>query len=212
MLTSEADDIIDRLDFGDFSRQAFWWKGAALGGFFLSTLVVWLLVFRYQPKKKVSEESLAKLKSNVPTASEAGVLTPKEARKELFKVLSNLELSGEEFENPGVDSPKRKKLETDLYNAWRRFILSHVSVVSCADTTQEMVTKIINLKSSFVTDLYLSFVHRLSIFEKKLYEGMPFWNSHTRLADEAAYFKSEIKGLNWPRIWRNQVLHKWRSR
>ncbi|MDP3731144.1 MAG: hypothetical protein Q8R34_01470 [bacterium] len=214
VLTSKADDIIDRIDFGDFGWQAWFWKGLALAGFILSALLCWVIALRYHPVLKNKKESLAESSENVGPVSSEQVLTSKEARKSLLKALDALEIDEEEFKSLiKIDSPKRRQKEADLCNALRTFLLSHVDILTNADTAKEMLLKISSLDRSFRNDSYFYFASRLGVYEKGLYKAEPlyFWKYLEYLEYEVSYSRQELMYLNWPVIWWKEFAYRWRS-
>ena len=215
VITSEANDIIDRIDFGDFRWQAWFWRGLALGGFALSTLFCWAVAFRYHPVRKSKKESSSVIPGDHSSSAEPVLITAKESKKKLVEALNALEVSGEEFENLKQDSAKRRQKEADLCNALRMFLLSHVSILASADTTREMFIKISSLKRGFSKDYYFGLANLLRLCEKELYEETGFlWKSESWLKDEISSLKKEIRNLNWPAIWWKEFQYRcysWRN-
>ncbi len=210
VLTAGADDIIDRIDFGDFSYQVYFWKGLALGGFLLSMTVCWWVIFRYQPKRKTQKESSGDSQSADLSGVEPLRLSPKEAEEKLIEVLAGLEVSEAEFDNLKRDQIKRHEVEANLCNVLRTFLLAHLSVLSSSDTAREMVLKIAKLKPNFRQATFLSLANRLVGYEKSLYSGREaiFWS----LRGEFVFLRQSVRNLKRPLIWWKELGYKWGRR
>lgn len=208
VLTSEADDIIDRIDFGDFGWRVWFWKGLALAGFVFSVLVCWAVAIRYQPVWKNKKESPD---SSLPSGSPLEpILTAKEAREKLLKTLAGLEVAGEEFENLRRNPAKRHEMEAVLCNVLREFLLSHLSILNSSDTVREMAIKIIKLKPTFSQLTFLFLANRMASYEKSLYSGSEaiFWS----LRGDIVSLKQSVRNLRRPLIWWKELVYKWNGR
>ena len=144
VLTKDADDIMDEIDFGSFQQKARAWKYAAIVGFLVSLAGALLLIFKNLFRKKRQD--------GVPESGQEAVLedelrlTPQEAlilfNRRLTEIkLSILDKQGDQYSH-----------RSELCNELRNLLLAYAPQLLSSDTIPEIKAKIATMESGKVSE------------------------------------------------------------
>lgn len=213
VLTNGADDIMDRVDFGSFKRQEYFWKGLS-GGLALVFGVVLFLLFR-RPVVVAGKISKTKTVFAGQVINEQKErLTPKYALVFLSDKLFRLQLGF-------AGNPNNLKLHYEtrvaICNELRQFFLSFVPCLMEGEFTfREIRDKISLISEKRKRELLVVITKRLEAYEKILYldlekikDGLIDKITPIKM-DEIITIRKHVDDLVDWKIWLFNKYQKWR--
>lgn len=204
VLTKNADDIIDLIDFGSFKKQEYLWDGA-IGGIAVIMCAILFLMFR-NPVTLAKKTGKTKTISAGQTADEQEErLAPKYARTFLDNKLIRLQA------NLAADHPNSQKLRetiTVICNELRRFFLSYVPDLGVSEFSyKEIRAKILLMPEKRKRDLLITLTNWLEYQENMLYREEIKGN----LFNDIATMKKHVSDLNDWEIRLYNLRQKWQK-
>lgn len=197
VLTKDADDIIDRVDFGSFKRQENILNGL-MGGLILIFGAAIFFMFRKPAIRALSKTSEIKAVSAGQAIDEQEErLRPKYALIFLGNKLFRLQagLAG----NP--DSQKLRETKVVICNELRRFFLSYIPNLAGGEFTHEEIRgRISQIPEKRKRELLVILTGWLEFQENILYHEKPSGGGLT--TNEVATLRKHVGDLNNWKIWR----------
>lgn len=139
VLTKDADDIMDEIDFGSFQQKTRLWKYGAVAGFLVSLAGALVLIFKNPFRRKRHDETAESGQEAV--LEEERRLAPQEALKLFNKHLDGIRLSV--LDNQDDQSGPRAKLCNEL----RDLLSAYAPQLLPSDTNEEIKVKIVAMGS-----------------------------------------------------------------
>lgn len=160
VLTPDAGDIKDRIDFGSFSQQAVWLKGMGIFIFVaFSCLAIYILFRRPTGVASVPDQSFA------PDQKPEAVIYRPERAMALSKFLRVSKSIKDELAKPQTD---HKKALADFSNELQSLILSFVPSAQDSDVTSDILTKLSKLRPSRLANIVYYLTGHLDLCDKAL--------------------------------------------
>lgn len=144
VLTKDADDIMDEIDFGSFQQEARIWKYGAVTGFLVSLAGALLLIYRNPFRRKTADGVVEPGREATP--EEERRLVPWEALKLFNKRLDKIKLSV--LDNRDGQSGHRAELRNEL----RNLLSAYVPRLLASDTIAEIKAKIVTMESGKISE------------------------------------------------------------
>lgn len=171
VLTKNADDIIDLVDFGNFKEAEYGWKAAMVVLDVLGGAAIFLLFYR-PVKNRISVSPLKNKKGSRKlsgTTESAERLTPKEA---LASFLGKTQIIFTAYASYQSKTMIGRQARIQLANALRQLLTAYAPDILCSDTPREIHTKIIKMEGAAGTgakNLLVSLASELVALDSAFY-------------------------------------------
>lgn len=203
VLTSDADDIKDNIDFGSFSKQALVWKVSGGIVFFAGSLLTLIAVFS-RPKLVVPVAGEASGAAGAGAGS--SVVNPDAVYKALWDGATSLKLL--------LDPKDRDRLKTELgavCNNSRTLLRLYAPNINPGDVCDEMFSAVRKLEFVWERERLVRLVSGLRDFENILY-GFDFGVGTQLSASTIAEFGDVIRDLDPRNVAKKQRMYRWKNK
>lgn len=203
VLTKDADDIMDRVDFGSFRGQKNLFKGLIVGIALIFSMVIFLLFRKpaIYAAKKTSETKAVSAGQTIDEQEER--LAPKYARIFLGNKLVRLQMGL-------VDNPDDQKFHDaarkTICNELRRFFLLYVPDLAEGEfSCEDIRTKISRIPEKRKKELLIVLTNQLEYHENFLYHGKP----ESDLMNQIIATRKQVSDLDDRKIWLFNKRQAW---
>ena len=200
VLTKDADDIMDRIDFGSFQRISFLWKIGAVCGFLLTFSAALLLIFKSPFRLKVGADGSTALGNNAGVIKDQPPL-PEDALDSFIVELEKIQLDVAKDVEKFNYSEARSRIFNGLYGLLIIFIPGSLK----SDSVAALSSRILNIKDGRQKKLLVGLVKWLKHWESVLYGESKDYN----FSYELGYVKKIAENLRQKNIfWFNVATRR----
>lgn len=186
VLTKDADDIIDTIDFGSFKKQEHIWKGLSAIPVVLFVVISFILFRKHTILVSAKAKKLMAKKTGQNRTDYQERLIPKEALKVFQKNLNKLLIKT--LLIPSPDPPL--ELLAQLHEELHQLLASYVPEILDSDTPRQIESKIMNMEPGDLRDNLHVLNDCLIGYDNLLYDKGPV--TFTSLSQWIIEFKESV--------------------